>query len=56
MSKDYRFNKKEHGYDEDSTNRYNASSKQAGDKQLAPDQKPKTSFKRVDKRSVASLT
>jgi hypothetical protein len=53
MSKDHRFNKKEYGYDDDNFNSYGASSKQSGDKKQVFEQKQKSSFKRIDKRSIA---
>jgi hypothetical protein len=53
MSKDHRFNKKEYGYDDDSFGSENAPLKQTADKKLLVKQKPKASFKRVDKRALA---
>lgn len=52
MSKDNRFNKKEYSYDDESFNGYSAS-KQSGNKQQVLEQKPKSSFKRINKRGLA---
>ncbi|MFC4700628.1 hypothetical protein ACFO4O_10690 [Glaciecola siphonariae] len=53
MSKDYRFNKKDYGFDEERSVDGNASDKHFDERKMFAKHKPKTSFKRVDKRSFA---